>query len=362
MPALLALVAPALLWLALVSRAQEWRRALLWTALCGGAFVVATTEALSRWESLAWPQLIVVWTLATIAAAAAIDRPGLRARGLGIRFDRRSAVAWIVVAACGLSLGGSLLSALYGPPNTVDAMTYHMPRVVYWHVNQTVDFYPASYYQQLSLQPFMEHAMLQLYTLGGGDRYVLLPQWFAWLITIVAASLTAQRLGAGTRGQALAAGLCATLPNGALQASGAKPDIMAAGWLLIAAYFALGSEEEPFDRREAAGAGLAGGLALLSKGTAYLFGAGLAAGLLLGLSAAGRRRLLRAAPLAVGLALLVNLPHYARNYSTTRSRWAMARAAAAARTLRQRALRSGRYGLQHPTQRAAADHAPARME
>ncbi|MBI1354676.1 MAG: hypothetical protein GC160_10040 [Acidobacteria bacterium] len=314
MPLLLPLGALVAYWLALVSRGEEARRALLRTALAGGGFVLLTTEALSRFEALARTPLAVAWALAALAALARIRWAGLRDGLASIRFPLRSPTAWVALAAAAFALGGSFLSAVYGPPNMVDVMNYHMPRVVYWQINRTVDFYPTSYYQQLSLQPFMEYSMLQLYALAESNRFVQLAQWAVWLTAIVASSLVAKRLGAGGRGQALAAGLCATLPAGAVQASGAKPDIMAAAWLLLFVYFALSLDEDRPQRGDIPAAGLAAGLALLSKGTAYIFGAGLGVGLLLGLSPRGRLRFLRAAPAILAVALLANLPFYARNY------------------------------------------------
>ncbi len=312
---LLPLAALGALWLALLSRGVGVRRSLLWTGLAGGVFVLVSTEALSLFGAVAWPQLAVLWALGLLGSATMIRRDGLTAAMRTRRIEWRSPVTWIAGLACAISLGGAFLSAVLGPPNMVDVQTYHMPRVVYWHVNQSVDFYPASYYQQLSLQPFSEYSMLHLYALAQSDRFVQLAQWAIWLAAITAASLAAKRLGAGWRGQVMAAGLCATLPSGALQASGAKPDIMVGGWLLMAIYFALGAREESFDRREAAGVGLASGLALLSKGTAYVFGAGIAPFLLLGMGPAARWRIVRVAPLILGLVLAVNLPHYARNYA-----------------------------------------------
>jgi hypothetical protein len=69
--------------------------------------------------------------------------------------------------------------------------------------------------------------------------------------------------GLGPRGQALAAFAAATLPNGILQGSSAKNDVVLALWLVCATYFAL--------RRQAVWVGVAVGLAVATKATAFLF-------------------------------------------------------------------------------------------
>jgi hypothetical protein len=109
-------------------------------------------------------------------------------------------------------------------------------------------------------------------------------------------------MGASTRGQAFAALFCATLPNGILQASGAKNEWMTALWLICAAYFAL--------REDAAFTGLSLGLALATKATAYLFAPPLLLAIVL-----IRRPPVRARSLvwiAAGI-LVVNTPQYIRN-------------------------------------------------
>ncbi len=55
-------------------------------------------------------------------------------------------------------------------------------------------------------------------------------------------------------------------------------------------------------------------LALLTKGTAYVFAPGLAVGILAAVSGDGRRTLLRNAALMAVIAFALNAPHYVRNY------------------------------------------------
>jgi 4-amino-4-deoxy-L-arabinose transferase-like glycosyltransferase len=154
-----------------------------------------------------------------------------------------------------------------------------------------------------------------LLLLAGGDRPANLVQWFSTAGAVLGVSLLAARLGAGPRGQAFGALFCATLPMGILQASSTQNDAVLAFWLVCLAYHVLRLHERP-SWGNAAGAGASLGLALLTKGTAYLFAAPLVAWL-------GAVWLLRYrgpprawAPLAlVGLlALALNLPHYGRNW------------------------------------------------
>ncbi len=259
-----------------------------------GTATALLTELLSPFQLLRRGPLAAAW-IAVLAMTAAYwyFRPPELRRTTVRPFESAIAVA---IATIAVLVG---VTAVLSPPNSADAMAYHMPRVVYWAQAASAAFFPTSYFNQISLQPLAEYMMLHTYVLTGGDRLVNLVAFLGFLGSIVAVSAIAAAMGLGAKAQAFAALFCATLPNGILQASGAKNDWLLTLWLVSMVYFAV--------RRDAPFAGLSLGLALATKATAYLFGPPM---LLMALWLKPRRN---AVAFLVGGVLLINGPQYVRN-------------------------------------------------
>ena len=211
-----------------------------------------------------------------------------------------AAVLAIIAIASAIAIAARL-----SPPNSADAMAYHMPRVVYWAQSGSIAFFPTPYFNQITLQPLAEYFMLHTYVLSGGDHYINLVGFFAFIFSTLGVSAITAALGLSSRAQAIAALFCATIPNGILQASGAKNEWMLSLWLVLMVYFAA--------RRNAPYLGLATGLALATKATAYIF----APPILLAVFPWPIFR--RAAILLAAGVLLINTPQYLRNLSLSGS-------------------------------------------
>jgi hypothetical protein len=250
------------------------------------AIVALSTELLSLGHWLAFPGIALTWAL-----ILGIWVWGLRKVRPSWNLD------WInsglLLATLGLWIVEGL-TAIVSPPNSSDAMAYHMPRVIYWMQQRSVEFFATPYLNQIMLQPLHEYLILHFQMLTSGDRFANCVAWLATGGYIVAASLLAKALGANLRGQAMAAFLAATLPNGILQASGVKNEALLSFLLLSLAYFALESKKWHV--------AVACGLACLTKGTAFVFAGPLV--LLL---------LPRALPHVALAVLLLNGAFFARN-------------------------------------------------
>lgn len=296
---------------------QDWRAAVLLAALSWGVVLTLITEITSFLRFFNGPGLLVGWLLVNGGLVW-----GLRSRSQsspaalrqGQFQGKLSPYLKLLLAGVGAIVLGVGLIALIAPPNNWDSMTYHMGRVVHWVQNRSVDHYPTHIIRQLYPGPWSSFAIAHLQILSGGDRFANLIQWTSMVGSLVGVSLIAQQLGAGLRGQLFAAVVCATIPMGILQGSSTQNDYVVAFWLVCLAYCVLQTIQSKFAGLWIGAAGASLGLAILTKGTAYLYAFPFCLWLLFAcvrrLKVGCWRPMLGFGAIAIGL----NLSHYWRNW------------------------------------------------
>ena len=313
-----ALILPAtiLALMAAARRGQGWRDAWLRALVITGSLIAVLTELFGAMHELRRGPLLLGWCLIAVLALLAAQRSWRRIHGLDVSGLRN--VDWLALIGTSAIVGLTLLLALASPPNSADAMAYHLPRVVYWAQSASISFFPTAYFNQITLQPLAEYFVLHTYVLSGGDRFANLVQWLGSLGSIVGVSAIAAALGASVRTQTLTALFCATLPNGILQATGAKNDYLLALWLVAMWYFAL-RYAKFFQQQDLFAAALAFALALFTKATAYLFAPPLLAAVWVPVAWRDRKRLLAITAGLTACVLLINGPQYERNIALSGS-------------------------------------------
>ena len=284
--------------------------------------VALSTEFLSLFQIITFPSLTLFWTGVSLITAGYLV---VRRKDLRERFREQNwslslkTWEWLTAAGILLILGLTLLIALLAPPNTFDSMTYHMARVAEWIQHQSVRFYSTSIPRQNYSMPLAEFAILHLQLLSRSDRLANLVQWTSFVFAINLTSLIAREFGLSGRLQLFTGLLTATLPMAILQSTSTQNDLVVGVFTLAFAYFVLRMVQTK--RWElTAWAGISLGLALLTKGTAYLFcgSMGLAVGLGGIWSNSSNRKVLdwiislAAAALS---GLIITSGHLSRNYS-----------------------------------------------
>lgn len=298
-------------------------RVLLEAAVLWGTLVVVSTELLGLFGSLNILWLGSLWGAVCVAAGVLLVRredPAGPLRQAAARMGRVTGsttppVGVLMLVGLGYLVLTLLVLALVAAPNNYDALTYHLPRVFHWAQNESVAHFATHNPRQVYWGPGAEFAVLHFWILGAGDRFLALVQWGAMVGSLVAVAWITQQLGGGRLPQLLAAGFAGTIPMGILQSTTTQADYVTAFWLVCFVAFGVGlSRDSEKSSRSALFAGLALGLALLTKGTAYVFAAPFGVWLIwrvfrnCGALPAARRG---GAVLLVALTL--NTGHYARN-------------------------------------------------
>ena len=305
------------LWLIFYGKNGGLRRSLLSAVILWGVLLTAFTEFLSVFRYLNFTALLGLWTLTSIVLGLICFTKNKTKHFDDIELKKKyfklppfilySLV--FIVATVGLI-------ALIAPPNTGDAMAYHMSRVVHWIQNQSVFHYPSHVRRQLYQNPWSEFAIMHFQILSGGDRFANLVQWFSMVGSILGVSLIAKELGADFRGQMFSGAICATIPMGILQASSVKNSYVLSFWIVCFVYYLLVAVQRKanwnFFNLFKLGASL--GLAILTKGTAYIYAFPFFIWLLISATKKFRYNFWKPIRTVAIIYLSINLGHYLRNF------------------------------------------------
>lgn len=253
------------------------RESFLASCLAHGIYTLAVSEILGALElfspeyiTWSWILPVVIWgiLLSLISPERVIRNmiQRIRQRVFEIRgFDLWLAVMMLILALISLTV------AVFGLPNNWDSLTYHLPRIVFWLQNRSLDCFPTDDYRLLYNPPFTELAQAHVKILSGGFESAMnLVQWAAYVQLILAVTIIAEALGARQKEQLVTALVVSTMPPLLLQASTTQNDLLMTALLCTALAFWLKSVAHFSALRWGLGI-LAAGLALATKATTFIF-------------------------------------------------------------------------------------------
>src|SRR5208282_3443565 len=133
--ALILLLPFAFAALFLAVESEGYRDRFLRAAVAFGVAAWAMVELLSLASAVTRWALAAAWLLVAVAAF-------LRRRPIDLPRLKPDPVVIVCLAGCVTVAVFTGLLALLSPPNSTDAMAYHLPRVVYWAEQSSVGFFP----------------------------------------------------------------------------------------------------------------------------------------------------------------------------------------------------------------------------
>jgi len=289
-------------------------------------FVAVSTQLLSFIKGVNYQGIILIWIFFNLflviwLAVRFQFQFNFNFDSLTKIFTTFSLFEWVLLTVIGLNLVITFVIAVIAPPNNSDSLVYHLARVMEWIRWESVEFFPTSITRQNTFPPLSEYALLHLQILSRSDQWANLAQWYSFFVSIVLVSLIAREFSLKPADQVKASFLAATLPMAILQSTSTQNDLVVSMFCLGFVYFLIQlTRENSLEKLLFTSTAL--GLALLTKGTAYLYCAGI--GIMIGggalhqaLKAGNKKqakRLLFSFILIVITALLLNSGMYAKNY------------------------------------------------
>lgn len=150
------------------------------------------------------------------------------------KINCRSKSFFVILALFSLTF----IQGFFSAPSTTDSMVYHLPRVMYWvqekTLQQEVIRNPHDF-----MAPFAEYILLHLYFIAGNDRLLFLSQWIAYITIVILSGIIGERLGANKKIKIIITLFVATLPMAVMQSSSTQVDLVVAALVVISTYIAL---------------------------------------------------------------------------------------------------------------------------
>lgn len=142
----------------------------------------------------------------------------------------------VIIMLCAVTL----VSAIIHPSVNYDSQVFHLPRAFFWIQDGSVHNFPSHVGRQLYSGPYNAFTISQILLLSHGlDWLINIPQWLAYVGTIIVTALIAAELGLNKRWQTVAALLAATIPMSVLQAVTTQNDLTIAFWVAVSVYYVL---------------------------------------------------------------------------------------------------------------------------
>jgi len=255
-------------------RTTDWRPAFLRATILTGGLALLFGEGLSLLRAIdRWP-LALCWALSAVVLAwAAWRRGALKAVAVHLRRTSlgRSWPDGVLLLGILLVVGVLGAVAWKSPPSTVDALIYHMARVVHWAQDRSLAHYPTIYAHQLLKPISAELAILNLRVLWGSDQVAGLVQWFSMVGSLVGVSWIASLMGARRRGQLLASLFALSIPMGILQSTSTQNDYVVAFWSVCLMALIVEGKKREISWWDKGLLALVVGLGTLTKGTFFVY-------------------------------------------------------------------------------------------
>lgn len=293
--------------------------------LLTSALIIFISESLSLFDLFSGTSINIVWTTILLFFIVLIvikykhyEWESLFTHTYKISLSKVKESKFLY-SAIGVIILVLLFQSLVYPTNNYDSMVYHMPRIIHWIQNGSLAHYPTHIDRQLYQPPFSELVVGNELLLNRSDFFSNIIQLFYLVATMVLVCQIAKMAGFNKRYQLYTIIVALTVPSVLLEATTTKNDIVVS-FFLIASFYYIWKFKSDKSWNNVLMIGISTGMAVFTKGTAYIFIAPilllLAYYFLQGIKSGTGKLILKSGSL-LAFFLLVNSGHYYRNYTLT---------------------------------------------
>lgn len=225
-------------------------------------FLYFCTELLSFVSLLQPSWLRLAWAIFAVCLVYAMYRRRLLFPFPVFRF--RPVHILILIIPC-----LTLIQGLVSPPNTTDAMVYHLPRMLYWAQESTAH-QDAVFTAHDYMPPMSGYIFTNIYLLVGTDRFLFLAQWLAGIVTLSVSYLMCLAFTQDKEKALWGCAFLASLPMLAFQMSSTQVDLISTAYVTCTYWFALKLTKE-YSAADTIFMGLSTGFAVITKPNTFLW-------------------------------------------------------------------------------------------
>lgn len=285
------------------------RHNFLFISLIVGVLITISTEVLSLFHAINSLCITLLWACVLVAVI-------FQFRKSLFSFPKLPSLEtfeWIMLAGIGIFLLILGIIAFLAPPNTSDSMSYHMPRVMHWIQNLSINAYPTNDERHIWKSGFAEYTILHLQLLFHCDRFSNFVQWLCYLGNIIGVTLITKELCGNRLTQICSAVIPATIPMGILQATSTQNDLVSSFWLVSFTYFILAWNKLP-NLKNALCLAASLSLGLATKEINFIYSLPLIIWFIVWGTITHRKKIALPLLLMTSLVFILNGPHWLRNY------------------------------------------------
>lgn len=139
----------------------------------------------------------------------------------------------------GVVCAGMILLSAVSITSNWDSMTYHMPRVMHWIQNRSVDFYATSEVRQITSPPLAEYMIMHVMLLSGSDKFVCMVHGMSYVLSAGLIYLSSIKMKMEKKYAYLAVFLFLMMPPAIAEAVTTQNDLFSALIMLLFFYYYL---------------------------------------------------------------------------------------------------------------------------